>query len=166
MNPSIYPDSYYAATANPFPLCPPLDDTLDCDVCIVGGGYSGLSAALHLAERGYDVILLEAQRIGWGASGRNGGQLAGGQRQDQDELEQRFGLLHARQLWDLGEAAKALVKQLIDRHAIDCDLKPGILYADHKPTLPEQSHRYVDKLRRTYGYEAAEAVDQTQIRQM
>ena len=69
-----YVDSYYAATANPAPQRPVLEGRVDCDVCVVGGGLTGSSSALHLAERGYDTVLVEAKRIGWGASGRNGAQ--------------------------------------------------------------------------------------------
>jgi gamma-glutamylputrescine oxidase len=75
-----YPQSWYAATANTIPPFDTLRGEVRADVCIVGAGYTGLSAALHLAERGFDVVLLEAHRVGFGASGRNGGQLGSGQR--------------------------------------------------------------------------------------
>lgn len=77
---------------------------------MVGGGYTGLSAALHLAEAGRDVVLIDAQRVGFGASGRNGGQLGSGQRVEQPKLEKMLGIEAARTLWDLGEDAKHLVK--------------------------------------------------------
>ena len=86
-----YPDSWYAATATPLPAFPALKGEARADVCVIGGGYTGLSAALHLAEAGRRVILLEAQRVGFGASGRNGGQLGSGQRQDQEVLEKMLG---------------------------------------------------------------------------
>ncbi|MCK5365438.1 MAG: FAD-binding oxidoreductase, partial [Gammaproteobacteria bacterium] len=73
-----HPDSYYAASANPHPRHSDLVGEVEADVCVVGGGFTGVSAALHLAERGYQVVLVEAARIGWGASGRNGGQLGTG----------------------------------------------------------------------------------------
>ena len=91
-----YPASYYAATATPLSQFPPLKGEARADVCVVGGGYTGLSAALHLAQRGFSVILLEAHRVGFGASGRNGGQVGSGQRLDQDDLEKMVGLPHAR----------------------------------------------------------------------
>ena len=94
-------DSYYVATANFFPDYPELLGTAACDVCVVGGGFTGLSSALHLAERGYDVVLLEAERVGWGASGRNGGQIGSGQRKSQNELEELLGAQQARDLWEL-----------------------------------------------------------------
>jgi glycine/D-amino acid oxidase-like deaminating enzyme len=107
----------------------PLDGSRRADVCIIGAGYTGLSAALHLAQRGYDVALLEARKPGWGASGRNGGQLCSGQRKDQDELTTMVGADSARYFWELAEAAKSLARQLIAEHDIDCDLKPGIAHA-------------------------------------
>lgn len=100
-----------------------------CDVAVVGGGLTGLSCALSLAERGYAVTLLEAKRIGWGASGRNGGQLLTGQRVDQQTLEHRLGTEAAQTLWELAEAAKREVRGRIARHGIPCDLAAGALAA-------------------------------------
>ena len=99
--------SYYAASANAAPALAPLHGETRAEVCVIGGGYTGLSTALHLAARGTDVVLLEAERIGWGASGRNGGQASTGQRRPQRELEQRLGDSHARLLWELGLDAVA-----------------------------------------------------------
>ena len=112
---------------------PRLLGAVACDVCVIGGGFTGLSTALHLAERGYDVVLLEARRTGWGASGRNGGQLGSGQRQPQGELERLVGAAQARALWNLAEEAKATVKERIRRHDIPCDLKSGALRVAYKP---------------------------------
>ncbi len=86
-----YPASYYAATAAPIDRFPILKGAVKADVCVVGGGYTGLSAALHLAQKGFDVVLLEAHRVGFGASGRNGGQVGSGQRQDQVWIEKAVG---------------------------------------------------------------------------
>mgnify|MGYP006119996555 FL=1 len=108
-----YPNSYYHASQNRDLNLAPLDGSTQADVCIIGGGYTGLSCALQLAKRGYRVILLEARKIGWGASGRNGGQLGSGQRKDQVELTKSFGADTAKRLWELAEDAKALAKQLI-----------------------------------------------------
>ena len=99
--------SLYAASANPAPVYATLEESIRADVAIVGGGFTGLSAALHLAERGINAIVLETNSVGWGASGRNGGQLHSGQRRDQDWLERRLGLDTARRLWRLAEEAKA-----------------------------------------------------------
>ena len=112
-----WPQGYYAATATPPPPFAPATGAISCDVAVVGGGYTGLSAALHLAQAGADVRLLEAHRVGFGASGRNGGQLGSGQRVDQPTLEARLGRAAARALWAMGEDAKALVHDLIAAHA-------------------------------------------------
>ena len=99
------PTSYYRATATPFPAQPRLEGETRADVAIVGAGYTGLSAALHLARAGYRVVVLEAEQVGFGASGRNGGQLSGGQRRDVDWLEAKVGRERARALWALGDEA-------------------------------------------------------------
>ncbi len=154
-----YPNSYYHATRNRELDLPLLDGSRRADVCIVGGGYTGLSSALHLAERGYDVVLLEARKPGWGASGRNGGQLCSGQRRDQLELATMVGADDARRFWELGEAAKQSARELIAAHAIDCDLKPGIAHPNHKPGYDRDSRDYVDFLHREYGYEDIEFLE-------
>ncbi|MEO9529807.1 FAD-binding oxidoreductase [Roseibium sp.] len=161
--PGQHAPSYYAATANRTTAHPPLDGPRSCGVCVVGGGYTGLSAALHLAEKGLDVVLLEANRIGWGASGRNGGQVGSGQRMEQTVLEQRHGLSHAKLLWGLAEDSKALVRSLIAKHGIACDYTPGILHADHRKSFVEESRDYVEHLRLVYGYEDIRFVDGDEI---
>lgn len=147
-----YPASYYAASADTLDAQPSLKGDIKTDVVIVGAGYTGLSAALHLAQAGFDVALLDAHRVGWGASGRNGGQLGSGQRLYQDELEKMVGLSTAHKLWDLGQESKQLVRDLIKTYAINCDIKPGILMADHKQSFLAHSQHYVDHLHDEYGY--------------
>jgi len=159
-----HPASWYAATARPFPAFPPLAGEARADVCVIGGGYTGLSAALHLAEAGLSVILLEQGRIGCGASGRNGGQLHSGQRRDQLFLEKAVGRADARRLWDLAEEAKALVRARIARHAIACDLKAGLIHADHKPHFVAESAAYARHLAENYGYAAARPLSREEIR--
>ena len=159
-------DSYYAATANFIPDHPRLEENIRCDVCIIGGGLTGVSTALHLAERGSDVVLLESQRVGWGASGRNGGQLGSGQRKNQDELESMLGKVHARVLWELAEESKTTAKKLIARYQIQCDQKPGILHPTHKAAYVDGAHRYADKLQNEYGYEAIRIISTAQMREM
>jgi gamma-glutamylputrescine oxidase len=154
-----YPNSYYHASCNRSLDLGSLDASRRADVCIIGGGYTGLSSALHLAERGYDVVLLEARKPGWGASGRNGGQLCSGQRKDQQALTQMVGADCARRLWELAEDAKALAKSLIANHGIDCDLKPGIAHPDHKPAYAAASRAYVDYLRNKCGYAQIEYLE-------
>ncbi|AUQ53833.1 NAD(P)/FAD-dependent oxidoreductase [Phaeobacter inhibens] len=154
-----YPNSWYAATATPLAPFAPLQGEARADVCIVGGGYTGLSAALHLAEAGRTVILLEANRVGFGASGRNGGQLGSGQRMEQDGLESLMGEPEAAKLWNLAEDAKDLVKSLIARHGIDCHLKPGIAHACFSKSDVSHEHRYVEHLQTRYGYGDITALD-------
>jgi len=156
---SDYPGSYYQATRNREVELGRLDGSSRADVCIIGGGYTGLSSALHLAERGFDVVLLEARKPGWGASGRNGGQLCSGQRKDQIELTKMVGADAARQFWELAEAAKDTVKQLVARHQIECDLKPGIAHPNHKPGYAQDTERYVDFLQREYDYRQIEYLE-------
>nr|WP_245216211.1 FAD-binding oxidoreductase [Sagittula salina] len=157
-----YPASLYAATAPALPPFAPLEGTARADVVVVGGGYTGLSAALHLAEEGVDVALVEAHRVGFGASGRNGGQLGSGQRQDQLTLEKMLGDARAKILWDLGEDAKALVKDLCARHAIDCALKPGVAWAATSQGSAEWMRRYAEHMGTRYGY-AIEGMDAAQF---
>ncbi|MEZ5551283.1 MAG: FAD-binding oxidoreductase [Pseudomonadales bacterium] len=151
-------NSYYEATVSR-PQYAALDRSMDTDVCIIGGGYTGLSSALHLANRGLRVVLLEAGAIGSGASGRNGGQLYGGQRQDVDWLEGQFDHDTARRLWALGNEARDLVKSLIDTHSIDCDYTPGIVIAAHRARHVDDYHELADKLSRNYQEPGIEKLD-------
>ena len=154
-----YPASWYAATADALPEFPPLRGKERADVVVVGAGYTGLSAALHLAEAGMDVALIEAQRVGFGASGRNGGQLGSGQRMDQQGLERLMGDSDAAKLWELAEDAKGLVKSLIARHDIDCYLAPGIAEACFSASEVAHEHAYADHLAERYGYEHLTKLD-------
>lgn len=159
-----YPASWYAATATPPPENPPARGEMACDVCVIGGGFTGLSSALHLAERGYDVILLDAHRAGFGASGRNGGQVGTGQRLHQDELEKMLGRDHARALWDISLESVALVRDLIARHAPDAGWTPGIISADHRRRYVAESHAYADHLAQHYGYDQITPLDAAAMR--
>lgn len=161
-----YPASYYAATATPQAAFPSLKGQHRADVCIVGGGYTGLSAALHLAQAGLDVVLLEAHRVGFGASGRNGGQVGSGQRQDQDWLEAAAGREDARRLWDMGEDAKALVRHLIDHHAMPVTFYPGIAHACRSASEVRHAHAYAEKLARDYNYSHVQPLDRAAIRDL
>ena len=155
--------SFYASTADEALAFPALEGDTRADVAIIGGGYTGLSAALHLAERDVDVVVLEAQRVGWGASGRNGGQLHSGQRVDQDLLERYVGADEAMALWRLAEEAKAHFHEVRQRHAIECEWRPGLIEAVHKRRLVDRERRYVERLRTVYGYEAASWLDRTAV---
>ena len=116
-------DSWYESTAETATSYPRLEGEISADVGVIGGGYTGLSTAIHLAERGYRVGLLEAEHIGWGASGRNGGQICSGQRVDMLAIERLAPKEDARRLWHLAEEAKALVRKMINQHNISCDLR-------------------------------------------
>ncbi|MBT8084878.1 MAG: FAD-binding oxidoreductase [Woeseia sp.] len=164
--PPGYIESYYSATAKGIVARAPLADTVDTDVCIVGGGYTGISAALHLAERGYAVTLLEAERIGWGASGRNGGHVGIGQRKGQAELESMVGKETARTLWQYGLEAVDLIRTRIGQHAIDCDLKDGILHVAAKSSHAEELQQEAEMLQRDYAYEKIRYVEQDELSSM
>ena len=130
--PQPHCNSYYAATANNSPDYPPLRGTSSCDVCIVGAGFTGISAALELTERGYKVIVLEANRVSWGASGRNGGQLIGG-----ISGEERLGKSQDKDIseliWSMRWAGHEIIKHRIEKYAIECDLKFGYMDVAIKP---------------------------------
>ncbi len=117
--------SWYAASAHPQPARPPLSGAIDCDVCVVGAGFTGISAALHLAERGLRVVVLEAARIGWGASGRNGGQVVNSYSRDIDVIERRHGSDTARALGAMMFEGGDIIRERIERYGIDCDYRAG-----------------------------------------
>ncbi|MDR5901454.1 NAD(P)/FAD-dependent oxidoreductase [Halomonas icarae] len=121
--------SWYADTANPTPERPALEGDIDCDVCVVGAGFTGISAALHLAERGLSVVVLEAVRIGYGASGRNGGQIVNSYSRDMDVIETRYGAETARALGDMAFEGNRIIRERVARYDIDCDLRDGNLFA-------------------------------------
>jgi len=130
---------------------------------VVGGGYTGLSTALHLARRGVDVMLLEQSRLGWGASGRNGGQAHVGMRREQDWLEKHVGAADARRLWDFALAARAHLDWLIESYAIDCDLRLGYLHANHRARYTTATREHVEHLRTHYGYEYIRFVERDEL---
>ena len=151
--------SWYAATAAPAPERPSLTGEVDADVCVVGGGFTGLSTALHCAEAGLSVVLLEAERIGWGASGRNGGQALTGLGCDARSLVRMLGEAHARVLWELSLEAVRLQRALIARRAIPCDYRPGYLLAATKRRHLDDLAREAELIGGRWGYGEARLVD-------
>ncbi|MGI3166861.1 NAD(P)/FAD-dependent oxidoreductase [Pseudooceanicola sp. 200-1SW] len=162
--PGAYPASWYAATAQaPGPFAR-AEGEIRCDVCVVGGGFAGLSAALHLARQGLRVVLIEANRLGGGASGRNGGQVGTGQRVEQPELEGLVGETRARELWQLGLDSVDLVRDLITESGEDCQMAPGILHADHRARYTAHSRAFVEHLHTRYGYDKIRFLDREAVR--
>ena len=117
-----YPDSYYAASANPASERPALEGEIAPDICIVGGGYTGLSAGLELAEKGHSVVLLEGARIGWGASGRNGGQIVNGLNASLETITARYGKATADFVGTLVKEGNDLIRARVAKYGIRCDL--------------------------------------------
>src|SRR5512137_2253897 len=143
--------SYYAASANPAPNRPPLTGDVDADVCVVGGGIAGCATALFLAERGYKVVLLEGSRIAFGASGRSGGQAIVGYACSQDKLSSQVGPADAKKMFDISVDALDLIKHLVEKHRIDCDLQWGHVHTALKPRQMSDLQAHQDELN-GYGY--------------
>jgi len=160
-----YPDSWYAASADTELNIGSLSEDIRVDVCVIGAGFSGLSCALHLAQSGRNVCVIDAHRVGWGASGRNGGQLGSGQRLEQLDLEKTVGKETAMRLWQLAEDSKRLVKTLIKNHKINCHIKPGIIHANHRARFNEHSKQEVQNLNEEYGYGAIRYLDEDECRE-
>ena len=137
--------SYYAATRNRDTDHAPLATSLDTEVCIVGAGFTGVATALTLAERGVSVVVLEQNRIGWGASGRNGGQLIGGF-SGEDLMLERLGKEAADTIWDIGWRGNDIVSERVEKYAIDCDLKWGYMDVALKPRHMDAFRAYFKEL--------------------
>lgn len=152
-----YPPSVYADTCTPLDRFPALEGETRSDVAVVGAGYTGLSAALHLARAGRDVVLVDAHRVGFGASGRNGGQIGSGQRQEVDWLERQYGADTARRLWNLAEEAKALVRSLAAES--DVPVRDGVAHACRSAAEVRHSAAMAAHLATHYGYDKVQALD-------
>lgn len=135
---SEHTDSYYAATANWRTEYPRLENDIEAEVVVVGGGFSGVNTALELAERGADVVLLEANRISWGASGRNGGQIIGGIGHDPERFEKHIGAEGVRAIYAMGLEAANIIRERVARYQLDCDLKWGYCDVALKPRHMKQ----------------------------
>jgi len=155
--------SYYAASANAAPLREPLRGEVTADVCVVGGGIAGCSTALNLAERGYSVVLLEGRRVGWGASGRSGGQAIFGFAAGQDKLVAQVGRDTARRMFDVSVEALDVLKERVTRHSIDCDLNFGQVHVAIKPRHESELKAWREELERDYGYSSLSWLDRRGI---
>jgi gamma-glutamylputrescine oxidase len=160
------PDNYYAASSNVVQEHAALEGDAKADVCVIGGGFTGLSAALNLAERGMKVVLLEAERIGYGASGRCGGLIGSGQRRDPLEAEKMFGHARSKLLWDFAELAKQEVRDRVAQHNINCDLQKGQLVGVHKKRYLGWAAEMADALADRYNYPDTHALDREATRAM
>ena len=147
--------SYYEATVRRPPTAPALAADIDCDVAIVGGGLAGLSAAIELADRGHRVALLEARQVGWGASGRNGGQALAGLACEQETIEAQLGLDEARRVWAMTIEALALIQQRCTRFQIDCDWRPGYLSLAVNERKARELQAWQLRMQSLYGHETA-----------
>jgi len=156
--------TYYSASANSARRFPTLQTDLEADVCVVGGGIAGCSAALHLAQRGYRVVLLEAQCIGWGASGRNGGQVIAGYACGQQFLIDHVGMELAKRMWDVSVEAVALLSHLVQQHAIDCDLQWGRLQVAIQPRQREELLAEQEQLERGFEYRELQLLERKELR--
>ncbi|MBU2966816.1 FAD-binding oxidoreductase [Amphritea sp. 2_MG-2023] len=166
MNDNNYRPSYYVASANVSPDYSALRGEEEADVCIIGAGYTGLSAALHLAEKGYSVTLLEGETVGWGASGRNGGQVCQGHNMGHAELTKKMGRAAADALWQSSLASVELVKTLIAEHQINCDLKQGVMHVAAKPKHVGEIRESVAYKQKVLGYDKIRFVDDDEMQAM
>jgi gamma-glutamylputrescine oxidase len=157
--------SWYAATATEATDYPQLQDNLSVDICIVGGGFTGVATALTLAERGYSVALLEANRIGWGASGRNGGQLINGI-SGLSKIQKRYGDGIADLLWDLRWRGNDLVRDRVAEYGIDCDLRDGFVETAVKPRHVKALEEWASELERRRFPHRWEVWDRAKTREM
>lgn len=144
---------------------PPLCEPISADVCVIGAGYTGLSAALHCVQSGLSVAVIDAHRVGWGASGRNGGQLGSGFNMSQEELEKRMGSARAKALWSVAEDAKNTIHQLCRQHGFDIEYQAGIISASHRRRYVKAAHHYCDTLSKKYQYQQLEPLSKQQLKQ-
>jgi len=155
--------SYYAASANPAPERPALEGDLETDICIVGAGYSGLSTGLHLAEKGYKVAIIEGARVGWGASGRNGGQIVNGLNASLQTIKRRYGQDTATFVAGLVQEGGEIIRERVRTYNIQCDLKEKNIFtgltAAHMRELEERK-----ALWESYGINNQELLDKEQLR--
>jgi gamma-glutamylputrescine oxidase len=154
--------SWYAATANDKTIRPALESAVEADVCIIGAGFTGVSAALELAEKGFSVVVLEGERIGFGASGRNGGQIVNGYSRDFETIEGRFGPETARKLASMSREGGEIIRSRVEKHGIDCDLRDGGFFAAFTPKQMREFEA-VKKSCESYGISGMEMVSKADV---
>ena len=155
--------SYYAATVNEVTDYPELKEAVDVDVCVVGAGFTGVATALTLAERGYSVAIVEANRVGWGASGRNGGQLINGI-SGLSKIQKKYGDGIADMLWDLRWRGNDIIYDRVERYGIDCDLKSGFVETALKPKHLQYLDEYAEEREKRNWPHPYEVWDREQTR--
>ena len=155
--------SFYKNSVKPFEFGESLENNLDIDICIIGGGLTGISSALNLAKQGYSVALCEARTLGWGASGRNGGQLGIAMRKDQFLIEKRLGFGHAKELWKLGLEAVKETTKLISEFNIQCALQKGVIFAGFSEQNRENFHFEIDHMQKYYNFDGYKFLDKQTI---
>jgi len=157
--------SFYRSSVEDLNSQDQLTSDIDVDICIIGGGLTGISSAINLSKKGYSVILCEARKIGWGASGRNGGQLGIGMRKDQFTIEKKLGLKHAKELWSLGLEAVEDVKNLIKENEIDCHLVNGVMStACFEKDIDEYKFE-IEHMSKNYDFEGYQFFNKEKIRE-
>lgn len=159
-----HPPSYYAATAHAWDPQPPLRGEASCDVCVVGGGLAGLSAALNLREKGFSVILLEGSHVGFGASGRNGGQVIAGYAGDMAGIRAQVGDEAAKALWDMSVEAVEIIDERVRRHGIQCDWQRGYVSAAVKPRHLRELEDWQREAEERYDYGGLQLWDRAVLR--
>ncbi len=160
---AAYPGSYYAASANAAPERPALVGEVVADVCVVGAGFTGLSAALELAERGHKVVVVEAAKVGWGASGRNGGQIVNGLNAGLGTIERRYGKGTADFVATVVQEGGRIIRERVARYGIACDLKDGQLFTAFTPGQMKELEAK-QALWRSHGLDNFEMLDRAAVR--
>src|SRR5471030_1983164 len=160
-----YPESYYAASANAVPPRPLLQDDVETDVCVIGAGYTGLSSALFLLENGFRVTVLEAAKVGFGASGRNGGQIVNSYSRDIDVIERSVGPKQAQLLGQMGFEGGRIIRERVATYNIQCDLNDGGVFA--AITAKQMGHLESQKrLWERFAHSQLELLDQKRIHEV
>lgn len=157
-------NSYYVETAHPATRHSALQGEVQADVCIVGAGLAGLSAALELRKRGMQVVVLEGMHVGWGASGRNGGQALAGYASEMEPFERQLGAKSAHFAWEMSLDAIHLMRRRIDQYAIECDWTPGAMSVAVTPKKARALHAWAEHMQREYGYTHLQPLDAEKVR--